>query len=181
MQVDVMTAVPAARLDELWDLYHETFAPLAVLAVQRHLMHRAEFDDLMADERVTKYVAAEGDTVVGLATMTPHLDAVPLISPQYFAHHFPAEYERGQIFYCVFIGVRGGGAGQGVFVALQERMYDDVRPAGGRVVLDISTFNETERKLPWVVENILGGIAGTCVATRLDSQSFWMYEFPAAS
>ena len=45
----------------------------------------------------------------------------------------------------------------------------------------ICTYNEEERKLPWVVEGILSKVAGAARAHRLDSQSFWLYEFSEAS
>ncbi|GGL17472.1 hypothetical protein [Mangrovihabitans endophyticus] len=196
MRVDVLPALPESLLDESWRFYHDAFSGLAVRAAARHLLLRREFDELMADERILKYVARDGagddeaaavppardrDRIIGLAAMTSDLEAVPLISPPFFAHRWPQEYADGRIFYCVFIGAQHGPRGKGVFVALQRRMWERVGAVRGRVVLDICQWNEAERDLPRAVEGILTGIAGGCVASRLDSQSFWGYEFPAAS
>ncbi len=181
MTVDVLTSLPPELRDEAWRFYHATFGPLAVRAVQRHVLHRGEFDDLMTDERVTKYVACDGDTVVGLAAMTEDLSTLPLLSPDFFAHRWPDLYAQQRIVYCLFVGVQSGPAGKGVFVALQREMYKQVEAVRGMVVLDICTYNEDELGLPRTIESILKPIAGAATATRLDSQSYWLYEFPAAS
>jgi hypothetical protein len=181
MTVDVLTTLPAESLDEAWRFYHDTFGPLAVLAVQRHVLFRDEFDTLMADERVTKYVARDGAAVVGLAAMTEDLAAVPLVSGEFFAHRWPDLYAQQRIVYCLFVGVQSGARGKGVFVGLQQEMYRQVEKVRGIVVLDICTYNEAELGLPWAIESILRPIAGAATATRLDSQSYWLYEFPAVS
>ena len=181
MTVDVVTTLPPELRDEAWRFYHATFGPLAVRAVQRHLLYRGEFDDLMADERVTKYVARDGDRVVGLAAMTRDLSTLPLLSPEFFAHRWPDLYAQRRIVYCVFVGVQSGPGGKGVFVSLQREMYKQVEAVRGMVVLDICAYNEAELGLPWTIESILKPIAGDATATRLDSQSYWLYEFPAVS
>ena len=181
MTVDVLTTLPAELRDEAWRFYHERFGPLAVLAVQRHVLYREEFDELMADERVTKYVARDGGAVVGLAAMTENLSTLPLLSHEFFAHRWPDLYAEQRIVYCLFVGVTPGPGGKGVFVSLQREMYKQVEAVRGMVVLDICTYNEAELGLPWTIESILKPIAGDATATRLDSQSYWLYEFPAAS
>ena len=181
MTVDVLTALPAGLRDEAWRFYHRTFGPLAVRAVQRHVLYRDEFDALMTDERVTKYVARDGETVIGLAAMTEDLTTLPLLSPDFFASRWPDLYAQRRIVYCLFVGVQSGPAGKGVFVALQREMYKQVEAVRGMVVLDICTYNEDELGLPRAIESILKPIAGDATATRLDSQSYWAYEFPAAS
>lgn len=181
MTVDVLTTLPADLRDEAWRFYRATFGPLAVRAVQRHVLYRDEFDELMTDKRVTKYVARDGDTVVGLAAMTEDLSTLPLLSPEFFAHRWPDLYAQRRIVYCVFVGVQSGAGGKGVFVGLQREMYRQVAAVRGMVVLDICTYNEAELGLPWAIESILKPIAGDATATRLDSQSYWLYEFPAAS
>ncbi len=181
MIIDVVRILPAELRDEAWRFYHGAFGPLAVRAVQRHLLYRDEFDRVMGDPRVTKYVCRDGDTVVGLAAMTGDLSTQPLLSPDYFAHRWPDLYAQRRIVYCLFVGVQSGPGGKGVFVALQREMYKQVEAVRGMVVLDICTYNEAELGLPWTIESILKPIAGDATATRLDSQSYWLYEFPAVS
>lgn len=181
MTVDVLTTLPGDLRDRAWQFYQATFGPLAVRAVQRHVMYRDEFDELMDDERATKYVVRDGGTVVGLAAMTEDLATVPLLSPDYFAHRWPELYAQRRIVYCLFVGVQSGSGGKGVFVDLHRAMYEQVAAVRGMVALDICTYNEDEHDLPWAIESILKPIAGDATATRLDTQSYWLYEFPAAS
>lgn len=181
-RVEVLAELPPALLDEAWDFYRATFAPLATRAATRHLMVRSEFEPLMADPRLTKYVTRDADGITGMSAMTDDLDAVPLISPPFFAANWPELYEQRRLLYCVFIGARTGRRGDGVFVALQQEIYRRmVVPVNASVLLDICMFNEKELKLPWAVEGILTKIAGGAQATRVDSQSYWLYEFSAAS
>lgn len=181
VRIETLAVLPAELVDQAWQFYIETFGGLAVLAVTRHVLYREEFDHLMADTRVTKWVAIDGDTVVGMAAMTTDLSTLPLLSHDFFAHRWPQEYTQRRIVYCLFIGVRSGPDGKGVFVGLQERMYELVQGVRGMAVLDFCAYNEVERQLPGTVEKILKSIAGDVTATRLDAQSYWVYEFPAAS
>ncbi|BFU44135.1 hypothetical protein [Krasilnikovia sp. MM14-A1004] len=181
MQLDIVSELPAELQDAAWHFYRETFDELRVLAVNRHLMHRHEFDDLMGDKRITKYVARDGDEIVGLSAQTDDLHAIPLISPDYFAHRWPEEYAQRRIFYCVFVGAKPGPRGMGVFVRLLREQMRPITAVNGMVNIDVCTHNEVMHSLPERVETILGRITGSARAQRLDSQSFWCYEFPAAS
>jgi hypothetical protein len=183
MRVDALPELPPELLDGAWDFYRETFQPLVTRAATRHLMTRGEFDTMMADPRVLKFVTGDDEGLTGMSVMTDDLGAVPLISPPYFQHHWPGLYAQRRIIYCVFIGARPGERGDGVFVALQSEIYARmVRPVRGVVVLDVCLWNERERNLPWAVESIASTISGGAAkATRVDSQSYWLYEFPVAS
>ncbi|MEU4692718.1 hypothetical protein [Actinoplanes sp. NPDC023714] len=179
MEVQVLPELPAGQLDEAWEFYQDTFADLAVLAVNRHLMYRHEFDELMADKRADKYVAVDGDgAIVGLGVMTNELEAVSLISAEYFEYHWPDLYEQRRLFYVVFVGAKAGARGTGVFISLLRAMYGAIGKVDGKVFVDICSFNEERNALPRMISMILGRVAGQAQPTRLDAQSFWMYEFP---
>jgi hypothetical protein len=181
MRVDVLAELPAELSDAAWRFYSDTFDELKVLAVQRHLMHRHEFDEVMSDKRVAKYVACQDGEIVGLAAQTDDLSAVPLISPEYFAHRWPDLYRQRRIFYAVFVGARPGSRGTGVFIRLLREMMHPITAVDGTVCIDVCTHNEQAHQLPQRVTTILDRIAGTVRAERMDTQSFWRYEFPAAS
>jgi hypothetical protein len=183
MQVDVYPVVPAEWRDAAWRFYRDTFAPLSTIAVQRHVLHETEFGELIGDARIDKYLAVRDGQLVGMSAMTADLDAVHLISPEYFAHHWPGLYAERRILYCVFVGVHPGPReSRGVFVGLQEAMYRrQVGPVGGVCVLDICTYNEEERKLPWAIESIMQTVAGAATVHRLDSQTYWLYDFSGAN
>jgi hypothetical protein len=179
MRVEVMPVVPAELLDPAWDFYRESFSDLAVLAVNRHLLYRHEFDELMEDDRADKYLAIDDDgVVVGMAAMTTNLDAVSLISPDYFEHHWPELYAQKRIFYVLFVGAKKGKTGTGVFVELLTQQYQRIEAVNGKVFVDICTYNEEQLRLPRMIGVILSRISGKAVPTRMDAQSFWLYEFP---
>ncbi|MBB2944083.1 hypothetical protein FB565_003812 [Actinoplanes lutulentus] len=179
MEVQVLPELPENLYDDAWAFYQETFSDLAILAVNRHLMYRHEFDELMADKRADKYVAIDSDGgIVGLGVMTNELDAVPLISPKYFEYHWPDLFEERRLFYVVFVGASVGTRGAGVFISLLRSMYKAIGAVDGKVFVDICSYNEERNSLPRMISMILGRVAGQAQPTRLDAQSFWMYEFP---
>jgi hypothetical protein len=178
----IFDELPDDLSEPAWAFYTTTFAPLTTRAATRHLMTRPEFEAVMSDRRTPKYLTSDDEGLTGLAVMSADLDAVPLISPPFFAANWPELYEQRRLVYCVFIGAVPGARGEGVFVALQQEIYDRmVAPVAAAVLLDICMWNETQLKLPWAVEGILTQIGGSAHATRVDSQSYWLYEFSAAS
>ena len=181
MRVDATPALPDHLLDPAWEFYRDTFDELRVLAVNRHMLYRHEFEELMADKRNDKYVVADDEGVVGLAVMTSDLHAAPLISPDYFRHHWPSRYAENTLFFVHFVGVRQGSRGRGVFIKLMREMYKPVEAADGLVFIDVCTYNEDVHELPEMIGKVLNRVAGHAVSTRIDSQSFWMYEFPKPS
>ncbi|MEV4282416.1 hypothetical protein [Actinoplanes xinjiangensis] len=182
MRLEIMPELPAELLDESWDFYQDCFSDLQYLAVNRHLMYRSEFDEVMADRRIGKYVALDDEdgAVIGMGTLTNDLESIPLISAEYFRYHFPEMYEQRRLFYCLFAGSALGHRGQGVFVALQRAMYAPIGDVDGKVFFDICSYNEERHQLPRMIAVILSRAAeaGRAQPTRLDAQSFWMYEFP---
>jgi hypothetical protein len=180
MIVKVVDEVADGLLDEAWTLYFTAFEELNELAVQRHLMWRWEFDDVMADQRVRKYLAFDdGGRLVGLSAYTNDLHAAPLISPAYFRHHYPVEYAAGQVWYCEFVAVGRSGRGRpdrGAFAALVEAMWRDAD--GGIIALDMCRINADKRGMSRVVPLMLRRLAGGVRTVRADEQSYWIYEFP---
>jgi hypothetical protein len=96
---------PAA--ERLYRLYRRAFEPLRARAAARQVLTRNEFLAQLEDHRIDKYVAWEGDTdPIGIVTVTRNLDAVPWISPEYYAHRFPEHSARNAIYYLGFTLVR---------------------------------------------------------------------------
>ena len=179
--MDVVRVLPPNLLDEAWDFYCDAFDELRTQAVQRHVMHREEFEVQMADKRVLKFVGLEDGRVVGLATLTDDLTAVPLISPDYFESRWPQLYAQRRIWYVVFIAARSGVAGVGMYVRLIRGIVEQVQSNDGMVAADICSYNESVYALPEMLRRASGRVAGSATRQLLDSQSFWLYEFPAAS
>jgi hypothetical protein len=177
MTIKWVSDLPASLADEAWALYHVAFRELNALAVQRHLMYRGEFDEVLADRRVRKYLAIDDDgTLAGLATYTNDLDAVPLISPAYFERRWPQFYTQRRIWYVGFVAVHPSVWHRGLFIDLLSTMYHDTADDGGIRVFDMCRHN-VERGLQQAVAALLDQLGGMR-PERVDEQSYWMYEFP---
>jgi hypothetical protein len=177
MDVEITKVVAADRFEDAWSLYTDAFEELRTVAVQRHLMRRAEFAEVMADDRVSKYLAYDGDTLVGLATLTNDLDAMPLISPDYFAHRWPDHYAQRRIWYLGFIAIRPDQRGGAVRALLVDRLWQPVRANCGVAALDICARNDA-LGLPGAIQRALEALSPDVVTTRLDEQVYWAYELP---
>lgn len=177
MTIKLVGQLDDTLTDDAWGLYEAAFTDLNTLAVQRHLMTRAEFVDVALDDRVGKYLCLDdAGAVCGLATYTNALDAVPLISPPYFARRWPYEYAAGRIWYVGFVAVADG-APLTVFGELIGAMHH-TSGTDAITVLDVCTRTEQVRHLPRSVRVLLTRISGARVGMeRLDEQSYWAYQF----
>jgi len=180
MTIKVVDAIAEDLLPEVWDLYSTTFYELNAMAVQRHLMYREEFDEVMLDRRVQKYLCLGDDgTVCGLSTFTNELEAIPLISPAYFQRRWPRLYAERRVWYCGFVAVEKSDHPTNAFAELVEAMYQTAAARNGIIGLDHCRYNG-DRHLARVIELKLRRLAGTVRAEQMDEQSYWIYEFPAA-
>ncbi len=179
--VDVITEDD--RIESAWRLYEEAFQGLKSLAVQRHLMYRDEFEDVMRDSRVQKYLcfSDDGGTLVGLSTYTNDLFAMPLIAPEYFARRWPEQYRQRKIWYCGFVAVAAGKRFRSAFAELVEAMYRMAANQNGIIALDFCRYNDELRNMSRVIRLMLNRLSGGVQAECMDQQSFWVYEFPAAA
>lgn len=185
MRIETHEVLPEGMREEAWRLYAAAFDELRAVAVQRHVMNRSEFDAHMADPRIRKYAVRHPDEehLAALATITNDLDAVPLISPEYFRHRWPAQYAERQIWYVPFNAIHPDHRGSGIFELIVEAMRQVVVGSPelpGVVGLDFCRRNEERYKLPQAIHNALGRL-GSVESHRLDTQAYWCYELPAAS
>lgn len=168
------STLPAHLYTDAELLYQRAFAPLMARAAMRHLMTSAEFTALDRDDRVTKIVAFDGDKLVGLSTVTDHLDAVPLISPPYFARNWPAEYAARRIWYVPFMCTDR--KTPGVFRALLLETSARARQSGGLVFMDFAQVN-VDRHLPGHAAHMLGEVDETTHNRCVDAQHVWQFSF----
>ncbi|GLW30781.1 hypothetical protein [Actinoplanes regularis] len=171
----------AEMLETAWGLYLEAFEELNSRAVQRHLMYRSEFDEVMQDPRVDKYLALEIDgTLVGLSCYTNNLDAIPLIAPAYFERHYPEHYHAKRIWYIVFVAVKPAAQGRDAFAQMSEQMYLVAATQNGLVGLDVCSYNDDVRHMSRVFRLLIGRLCNfNMTFEQIDQQSFWLYNFPA--
>jgi GNAT superfamily N-acetyltransferase len=180
MRIEVTEKLDARLLDAAWRLYIEAFDELRSVAVQRHLLYRNEFDDMMRDGRVTKYLSFDAaGNLSGLATYTNEVTAFPLISPEYFARRWPEHFAQKRIWYVGFMAVHPKQRRRGTFDKLVEALYRTATAEHGMVVLDMCRRNEIYG-LPHAIESVLGRLTPQVRTKRMDEQSYWLYEFPAA-
>jgi hypothetical protein len=182
MNIKVIDELHESLVEEAWALYHGAFQELNTLAVQRHLMYRDEFDDVMRDRRVEKYLCLDDDgALCGLSTFTNDLAAMPLISPAYFQRRWPRHYAERRIWYVGFVAVHPNGRAMNAFVELVEAMQSVAAPRNGVVGLDLCRYNDEALNMSRAVGLLVRRITHTVRMERADEQSYWLYEFPEAA
>jgi hypothetical protein len=166
-----------------WELYEGAFGDLRSLAVQRHLMYQSEFDEVMLDRRVEKFLCYDEDgRLAGLSTYTNDLFAMPLIAPEYFERRWPDEYRENRIWYCGFAAVRNEARATRAFPELIEAMYRRAAERNGIIAMDMCRYNVDNRRSPRVIRMMLHRLSGGTVQSEcMDQQSFYIYEFPTAA
>jgi hypothetical protein len=100
-------SIDGSAAESLYRLYRRAFEPLASRAAARQVLSQNEFLTQLADHRIDKYVAWEGDSEpIGIVTVTKDLEAVPWISPEFYATRFPEQWARKAVYYLGFTLVR---------------------------------------------------------------------------
>lgn len=181
MLLDIARSIDARRTQECWTLYRLAFDELRTTAVQRHVMLRAEFDGVLADERVTKYLGVDdqaGGRLCALATATTDLAAVPLISPEFFAHRWPDLYAARHIWYVGFVAIAAEHQRGPLFGRIVGDIARSAAAVGGVTAMDVSRRVAEQRRLPQALGRYFARLAPGTRGVHLDEQSFWAYEFP---
>lgn len=180
LTVVVDTAVDLPTALTYWELYQETFGELRTLAAARQLLHKEEFLAEMEDGRVSKYVARDGQgRAVGMSTLTCHLETVPWISSDYFAHLYPEHAERQAIYYLGFTLVQRKGRRSRVFSAMIERIVELLVAERAVCAWDICTHNDEHLLLGANIERLLHRNADVTVAP-IDRQTYYAGTFHGA-
>jgi hypothetical protein len=184
--LETATVIAGQLAEDCWALYELAFEQLRTAAAQRHVMLRAEFDAVLVDTRVTKYVAIEeaadeatGGRCCALATATTELAAMPLISPEFFAHRWPQLYADRHIWYVGFVAVAPDHQRGPLFGRIVGDVARSAAAVGGVTAMDVSRHVAEHRRLPQVLARYFSRLAPGTRGVLLDEQSFWGYEFPA--
>lgn len=166
-----------------WELYEGAFGELRAMAVQRHLMYQSEFDEVMIDTRVEKYLCYDDSgKLCGMSTYTNDLYSIPLIAPEYFARRWPELYRQSRVWYCGFAATAPDARGTQAWSELIKAMYLRAAEKDGIIAMDMCRHNVDNRNAARVVRLMLHRLSGGKVqAECMDEQSYWMYEFPTAS
>jgi hypothetical protein len=177
MPMQVARVLDDAQIGQAWEMYTVAFAELRAAAVQRHVMNRREFDQVMADERVAKYLAIDPatDRLAGLATLTNDLDAMPLVSPDFFERRWPDLFAQRKVWYLGFFAIEPAYRGTGTFEEVIAEMWTEVRAGGGLAALDICGQNSAIG-LPRAIQRTLEGLTPQVKMEQIDVQTYWAFE-----
>lgn len=156
----MLTEIDEATAERLYRLYTATFGDLAIRSVARQTLHREEFMAAMHDPRVDKYLARDshGDPVA-MCTLTRHLETVPWISPDYFAHHYPEYAARDAIYYLGFILVTHRHRRARVFGDMVRLLATTLMERRAMCAYDICAFNIDQVGLADSIRTLLHGVA----------------------
>jgi hypothetical protein len=176
MRVCMAQVLAEPHLTRAWGMYTKAFAGMRAAAAQRHVMTEAEFWQVMRDDRVGKHLAIsdDGSEVAALATFTNELEAMPLISPEFFAHRWPKLYAQRRIWYLGFFAIDAKHRSAGLFEDVIAQMWEPVMREGGIATLDMCAQN-VELGLGKAIERTLHGLTPEMTAECVDTQSYWAY------
>ncbi len=163
--------------ERFWELYREAFEPLRTRAAARHVLRRDEFDEEMADPRVTKLLAHdEKGEAVGLTTLATDLAAVPWVSPEFFAARYPEHAARGAVWYIGFTLAHPGRRSTRTFMDMIDALVAHL--AEHRVVCayDVSRFNDDSLRFADNLRRHLERTREVTVET-VDHQSYYATTF----
>ncbi len=181
-EMTVSLSLTGETTEELWSLYRRAFDSLRTRAAQRHIMSRAEFDEQMSDERIDKIVVRDRTYDLRpacLSLMTNQLDAVSLVSADFYRKRWPEQYQDGRVWYVSFVAVAPEYQGTGVMATLIEHVCDVGGRLGGVFALDICDYNERSFGLPAEITRVGRQFNPGVEQKRLDAQVYWAYEIPA--
>ena len=167
-----------AAWDDLWDLYFEAFEPLQELALLNHLYHRADFNDLLDDERVSKLIAWVEGEPVGLAMITNELDLVPQISPPFLHAKYPEQAAEHSVFFGIMVFVAESHRRSTTFARLVAGMGQITADASGVVVFDICRHNMAAIELDKQIASISRWFPGSSFE-QIDEQRYFAAVLPA--
>jgi hypothetical protein len=182
LQLLVQPVVTGDLRERVWDAYCDAFDELRTAAIQRHVMTRDEFDAVMADERVNIYLAQRDDgQIAGMATLSNDLEAMPLVSPDFFRARWPEHYAAGRCWYVGLVGVRPSEQGGGAFQLIVGTVASTLGPTGGVLVLDVPRRNMETFHVPHAVKRIADALLPEVTCQMVDAQAYWAYTTPVPS
>jgi hypothetical protein len=172
VRITVATDLDAETAARYYELYLDTFGHLQTKAVARHLLHEHEFLEEMHDPRISKYLAWDGDEVIGVTTLTNQLDAVPWIEPRYFAHHYPEQTARSAVYYLGLTLVKKSRREAHVFQSMIAAATQLILDERAVCAWDMCHYNDAELGLGPAIQRMLSGHTELQVAP-IDRQTYF--------
>lgn len=177
LPVTIDRVIDGERAEHLYRVYLACFGPLSTEAAARHVLHREEFLEEMADPRIDKFTVWRSATEpIALATVTNQPDAVAWISPGFFAARHPEQAARQAVYY---LGIAMVAPGRGQYGLLERIVRELVKPCvahRGVLAYDVCSYNERTIRFGRRAEAILQRIAPVEVRVA-DTQTYYQAVF----
>ena len=170
LKVVTTTTVDAADAEPLWEAYAEAFGALADEAATRMVLHRSEFDAQLADPHIDKTIAWDDDAVAGMTALATDLEAVPWVSPAFWARQPRPVYYLAWTF--VRRGYRGAGLAGALLTPAAQRALDD----GAVVGYDTCRSND-ERGFTQGIARAMAAL-GVAPPQLVDEQRYYLWRYP---
>jgi hypothetical protein len=160
-----------------YELYEAAFGPLRVRSIARQTLTEEEFTEQMVNGAVTKYVAWDADgRPVGLCALTPRLETVPWISPEYFAARYPEHWARGAVWYFNFLLAHPSQRHSRFLDQMVEVGIGELAAQGAVCAYDMCAYNDDQLGLGRRLSESLRRTTGVA-ATRTDTQNYYEVDF----
>jgi hypothetical protein len=172
--VRIVSKVDDRTARHFYELYEKTFGPMAIMAVNRHLLWEHEFMEVMQDERIDKYLVCDDDSgdALGMCTLTNDLETVTWVSPQYFAHHYPDHAARKAIYYLGFSLASSEHRRAQIFTQLITSVTETLVNQNAMCAYDICAYNNEVLGLGYAVESMITALADIEVRP-VDTQTYY--------
>jgi hypothetical protein len=169
--------VTGSAAESLYQLYRRAFDPLRKRAAARHVLSEQEFTAQMADARIDKYLAWEDEAEpVGVVTLTRELQAIPWISPEYYAACYPDHWSRNAIYYLGYILI-GPAVRRTSFLETVTRLLVEPMVAERAVlVYDMCSYNNQVLGFSKLIADTFRGCSNS-QPEELDTQVYYGVDF----
>ena len=169
--------VTGSDADALFQLYRRAFDPLRPRAAARQVLSEAEFKTQMSDERIDKYLAWEDDTApVGVITLTRELEAIPWISPEYYAACYPDHWARNAIYYLGYILISPGVRRTGFLETVTQLLVKPMVAQRAVLVYDVCSYNNQVLGFSKLIAETFKRCSNS-QPTELDYQMYYGVDF----
>ena len=171
------TVISGRPADSLYRLYRRSFEPLRTRAAARQVLTPEEFFSEMKDPRIDKYIAWEHEeNPVGMVTVTRHLEAIPWISPEYYAARFPEQWSRRAIYYLGFILARPAMRRTSFLDTIVQFCVEPLVAEKAVIAYDLCSHNSDTLGFATRVADILRRFSGA-QPVELDTQVYYGVNF----
>ena len=169
--------ISGAVAESLYRLYRRTFDPLRPRAAARQVLNQNEFFAQLEDSRIDKYVAWESDAdPVGIVAVTRDLEAVPWVSPEYYAHRFPEQWARNAVYYLGFTLVRPATRRTSFLDTIVRLSVEPLVAEKAVIAYDVCSYNDDVLGFSERIAEVLRRISDS-PPQELDSQTYYGVNF----